>query len=484
MVLRLVSSVGREVFLVCLLANLSACSTPVRMPDPSRPPFSLADVPFVKADPSIDGKATTKPEWEAATRLPDIFFTGPVARAGFYYFESVENWKATSVRTGAEAVYPGHTFVVAHDIVGSPDPKNSLHRFQQNNDGDWNSFEFKVAAGKATIWVFDDADETDDKVWLSGAHGLDRSHLIPEGTGENKIIDRGFIARLNDDPSTDVHWFEGKPEPGDAGWNWTDWHHVFGRHSFGKSFQEKGLDTDPEDAVPHEIYEFVAYNALGDPDPDRWCVWYEWITIEIPEMRHPGVFRDGSPRQPTTTAASEVQVRVLRGDYWLHLTPPSFVLEDDPVFRDLIVKQIDTVLETFDQSPEARSELEAARSAFDAALKIGVEGGDPETLFSELDAGYAHFENAKSAGVPRQALGDLEVQVLSAVATIAAQRGMALDATGLAMDDPTLQALYGGLYDFGQQASQIPGKDPKVTPRQAAQFLRPVFEVLSNTASR
>ena len=128
--------------------------------------------------------------------------------------------------------------------IGSGDEKNFLYQFRLDEDWDWNSFEFPTPDGKTTIWVFDGTNETDDTTWLPSSEGLSESPLLAQGSDPDKIEDIGFIARLNEDPSTDVHWKPGMPEPGDPGWVWEDWHWVFGRHTFGQSFQFTGLDTD------------------------------------------------------------------------------------------------------------------------------------------------------------------------------------------------------------------------------------------------
>jgi hypothetical protein len=128
----------------------------------------------------MDGKATNNDEWAKALRLPDSYFFGGTPRSGFYYFESKLDWVATSVTTGAHTKYEGTTIFVAHDIIGSSDPRNPLHQFQVDDSRDWNSFEFQTPAGTVRIWVFDDRNAPDDSSWLPFAEGLDNSRLIPE----------------------------------------------------------------------------------------------------------------------------------------------------------------------------------------------------------------------------------------------------------------------------------------------------------------
>jgi len=164
-----------------LLALLSGCAiVPISRPNPfvHPDPFSLGEAPFVQTDPLMDGKATSREEWANGVRLPDIFYAGPTARAGFYYFESRESWQATSVRTGATMTYPGHTQFIAHDLVGSSDPTSILYHFQLDEDHDWNSFSVVTPSGNVTIWVFDDQDDPDDSDWLPAAEGLDRSRFL------------------------------------------------------------------------------------------------------------------------------------------------------------------------------------------------------------------------------------------------------------------------------------------------------------------
>ena len=177
---------------IAVLGFLATTSLAAITPNPNNPPFNLANIPQTDVDPYMDGKATDNPEWLRATKLPDSFFFGNAWRSGFYYFEARLNWTATSVQTAASMTYSGTATFVAHDIIGSSDPSNPLHQFQLDEDKDWNSFEFPVPGGKATIWVFNDENDPDDSDWLPYAEGLIDSALIPEGTGADQIDDRGF----------------------------------------------------------------------------------------------------------------------------------------------------------------------------------------------------------------------------------------------------------------------------------------------------
>lgn len=472
-----------------LLALLSGCAiVPISRPNPfvHPDPFSLGEAPFVQTDPLMDGKATSQEEWVNGVRLPDIFYAGPAARAGFYYFESRESWKATSVRTAATTTYPGHTQFIAHDLVGSSDPTSILHRFQLDEDNDWNSFRVVTPSGNVTIWVFDDQDDPDDSDWLPAAEGLDRSRLLTASSG-NQIDDRGFVARLNDDPATDVHWKEGMAEPGDSGWDWDDWYGVFGRHTFGSNFQDAGIDLDPENAIPHEVYEVAAYDPAprdrsvqadgspAPPDKDPWCLWWEWVTIDVKVERKGWAIKDGSRRPATLTTTEELTVPVLRGDFWLHYPPPQFQYDTALSLGDLVTAGLDMVIEQTG-SGGARAQLSNARSAFDAAFDEGLGGGDYDLLFDRLDAAYGHLDAAKEAGVSARSLADIEIQALSVVATFGAEQIMAKDDAGLPIDDPVLQELYGALYEFGEAAREL--SDSERSARSTLDALEPVFRAL------
>ena len=476
-----------------LLALASGCSTsPVSRPNPFvRPdPFALGESPFVDQDPRLEGQATVFEEWAGGVRLPDIFYAGPTARAGFYYFESREAWTATSLRSGASATYPGQTRFIAHDLVGSGDPDSILHPFQVDADNDWNSFNIVTPAGNVMIWVFDDQDDPDDSDWLLGAEGLDRSRLVTAAAG-NRIDDRGFIARLNDDPTTDVQWMEGMDEPGDPGWNWDDWYGVFGRHSFGSSFQDSGIDPDPENAVPHEVYEVAAYDPAprddsvqpdgspAPPDKDPWCIWWEWVSVDVKVKRRVWVIKDGSPTPATLTTTEELKFPVLRGNFWLHFPPPWFRYETALSLGGLVTAGLDQVIEQT-ESLAARTALRSAQAAFAAAFDQGLGGGDYDLLFDQLDAAYGHLDAAKAAGVSPRRLADIEVQALSVVATFGAEQVMARDDAGLSIDDPALQELYGALYEFGEVAREL--SNAERSARGSVDALEPVFRALNRSS--
>ena len=151
-------------------------------PNQNKPFFLPVNIPATDVDPSLDGAATASTEWEDGMVLPDSFFFGDAGRSGFYWFERKNDWNTSPVSDGAGITYEGITLLVAHDIVGSSDPENPLHQFQVDEDRDWNSFEFSVPTGRATIWVFDAVNDTDDSDWLPYAEGLDTSSLISEAS--------------------------------------------------------------------------------------------------------------------------------------------------------------------------------------------------------------------------------------------------------------------------------------------------------------
>ena len=398
------------------------------------------------------------------------------------------SWKATSVRTGATTTYPGQTQFIAHDLVGSSDPTSVLNHFQLDEDHDWNSFELNTPTGNVTIWVFDDQDDPDDSDWLLSAEGLDRSPLLAASSA-NRIDDRGFVARLNGDPATDVHWKEGMDEPGDPGWDWDAWHGVFGRHRFGSSFQDTGIDPDPENAVPHELYEVCAYDPAprdrsvqpdgspAPPDEDPWCLWWEWVTVEVKEERQGWVIKDGARRRATLTTTEEIKVPVLRGDFWLHSPPALFRYDSALSLGDLVTLGLDSVMEQSELSEKARAELGGARAAFDAAFQKGLGGGDYGLLFEQLDAAFGHLQVAKEAGVSARSLADIEIQALSVVATFGAEQVMARDDAGLSVDDEALRELYGALYEFGESAREASVSERSA--RSTMDALEPVFRALN-----
>ncbi len=251
-----------------------------------------ADAPFVTVDPRVDGAASfatgaaTPDEWGDALRTSDSFLdpaTGTTP-GGTFYHEEKDSWTATSA-SGNSATYPGTTYFVAHDIWGAA--TGLFASFRVNDLGDWNSVEVETPNGStrevwcfggflgntpphATVAPFEDVDEPDDGTWITDAGGLMSSALIPEVGGPNLIDDRGFIVRLNGDPSTDRHWFPGMPEPGDPGWDWNAFYGCFARAGFNQTFQSTEIDPVAAHAADHEVYEWCFHDApaiLPTPSP-------------------------------------------------------------------------------------------------------------------------------------------------------------------------------------------------------------------------
>lgn len=221
-------------------------------------------------DPTIwDGAATDWNEWGWAARFPNWFNDGTYPNAGFFYDHHKHGWQATSSSANT-AFYPGVAYFLAHDIEGEPAP-SPFEMFRQRNDNDWNVAEFTAQDINVKCWIFGGDDAENDTAWIKLSDGLQDSDLIPEGPGTNLINDAeaSFIVRVYDDPTTDVHWFPGLPEPGDPDWDWADWYGVFGSYGFNNSFYTTGLDTRPGYEGDNEVYEWVFY--WGHPDEDT--VW-------------------------------------------------------------------------------------------------------------------------------------------------------------------------------------------------------------------
>ncbi len=418
-----------------LLAALCAHSAAQLTPNQDKPFFLPVNLPATDADPVMDGKATDAPEWADGMRLPDSFFFGDAGRSGFYWFERKEDWNAIPPATlsadGLGITYPGMTVFVAHDIVGSADPENPLHQFQLDEDRDWNSFDFPVSTGMAKIWVFDGVNDADDSDWLPFSEGLDESSLIPEGTAPDLIDDRGFIARLNDDPSTDVHWFEGDPEPGDAGWDWEAHHFVFGRRTFGQSFQDVGLDPDPENAVDHEVYEACSYRPDFDgDDPPPFCLWWELTEEEEVEIKDVLVMKDGTPTKAKVKVTTKKTVPILKGQWWLHWW-------DDQVFGIGVpnVTTLVTLLGT-EMNAAAQGAPEAAQQDIQFAISfLGsflflLDAQQYDDAFQVLKFARIHQGRAEKKGLPKLAWLHARVHAISIAYYILVLQFMQLDAFG------------------------------------------------------
>jgi hypothetical protein len=319
--------------------------------------------------------------------------------------------------------------------------------------------------------------------------------LIPEGIAPNLIDDRGFIARLNDDPTTDVHWFPGMPEPGDPGWDWAAWHYVFGRHTFGRSFQAVALDTDPKNAVGHEVYEFCSYQPNWKhpparrpghrpppppplPPPPRWCIWWDTINVSVLHSENVIVIADGRPVKATLTTTETVKVPVLRGQFWLHFWDPATFQSGVPSIDEqakFIESRLSVVLEGAPNAAksalaeaikyfqQAHSELRSARYA--GALKS----------FTRMSVA---IKNARKLGTDPLQLINIEMQILSLVSTEANYAVMNLDARS-ALEDKNLKNAYMGLYEFGQTVSKGKDKGLKFEAIKATSGLKAVFDAVT-----
>jgi hypothetical protein len=456
-------------------------------PSPSKPVFLPVNVPFTDEDPVMDGMATSRQEWDKAFRIPDSFFFGAAWRAGYYYFQSRMNWTAESVGSGSTLSYPGQTTFVAHDIIGSADEKNFLHQFRVDEETDWNSFEFPVPGGMATIWVFDAHDELDDSKWILSSEGLHLSSLIPEGQGENLLDDRGFIARLNDDPETDVHWLPGMPEPGDRAWVWEDWHWVFGRRTFGKSFQDQRIDTDPENNVDHEVYEFCAYNPKwtreGDPPPPPpWCIWWSSITVTTWRPAWMTVIKDGIARRVKVKVAQKKKVPILKGQFWLHFWPPEFPVGTPPIGEQINLVMLGLEGLYADASEKAAENLSKAIDAFSKACFTGLMGGCRVTLFREMKNFYKFLGKAKKAGIKPEDTIDTEMQALTLVGDTALGFMIELDMAGGTIENKNLLKASKGLYGFGKTLRKVGQKGLKSKPGAAVGKLKKVFKALDKAS--
>lgn len=437
-------------------------------PSPSQPFFLPAEMPAVGVDPLLDGRASDNPEWADGMRLPDAFFFGAQSRSGFYWFERKLDWHAVplaGLADGAGITYPGQTLFIAHDIIGSSDPANPLHQFQVDEDRDWNSFDFPVPGGRATIWVFDGLDDADDSDWLPFAEGLDGSALIPEGTAPNLLDDRGFIARLNDDPSSDVHWFPGDPEPGTAGWDWADWHWVFGRRSFGQSFQDVLLDTDPENAVDHEVYEACAYRPDQDPEgePPPWCLWWDVQSETEIEVLDTVIMKDGVPTKAKVKVPKTKLVPILKGQWWLHQWDENLLglgVPDPAVLAFFIQGQLNQAAQASDPPEKALQDVDFAIGFLTNAM-FSALAQEWNNAWLMLKFARIHEGRALKKGFDPLAWVQARMLVVSFFYWTVARHWMELDGgleslagdgapAGLPADDPGLLKASRGLYGFGK----------------------------------
>ncbi len=297
--------------------------------------------PETPHDPTIwDGKATNWEEWAWAGRFPNWFNDGEYPNAGFFYHEHKHGWQAVS-SSGHTAFYPGIVYFLAHDIEGEPPPSN-LSMFRQRDENDWNVAEYTFEGINVKAWVFGGDDSENDTAWIKLSDGLQNSHLIPEVGGNNLIDDAetSFIVRVYDDPTTDVHWFPGDPEPGDPGWDWSDYYGVFASYGFNNSFFTTGLDPRAGYEGSNEVYEWAFYwGHPGDevhPEPD---------TVFLPQGPAPPVL-DSLDILVVVIDPPKDTIVYIAPNWWIHFWPPiewpPYKVDCFPS-QDVFIEQNDTV---------------------------------------------------------------------------------------------------------------------------------------------
>lgn len=187
-------------------------------------------IPYPPAliDPTVDGAFTNADEYRGAFSFPNM------QGDGTFYTQHRSNWAPP----GGSVTYPGITLFTMHDIWG----------YTTQDLADYNIFQGTWAGQTATIWVFANDDELNDALWIGNS-----------GLGYASIDDRGFVARLNNNPATDYHWFPGDPVPGDPAWNWNNAYGLFGAAGFNNSAFSLGYRGGPN--TPNEVYEFAFYGA-------------------------------------------------------------------------------------------------------------------------------------------------------------------------------------------------------------------------------
>jgi hypothetical protein len=300
---------------------------------------------------------------------------------------------------------------------------------------------------------------------------------------------------VNDDPSTDVHWFPGMPEPGDPGWDWAAWHYVFGRRTFGQSFQATGLDRDPKDAVDHQVYEFCSYQPNWkkerpkkkprpskkwppSPGPAHWCIWWETINVRIPHSENVVVLVDGRPVKATLTGTLPGQISVLRGQFWLHFWNPAIFPTGDPTVQAQAAFIEERLSEVMEDAPEkSEAALQKSIDSFGQACTALSGGRYPEALGSFARMGTA-IKNARRLGVDPLALIDTEMQVLSLVSTEASKAVMQLDASTTFRNRSLVKA-YMELYKFGRAVAIGREKGFGFQAISMVWRLKPVFEAVT-----
>jgi len=200
-------------------------------------PFDYSKMP-AGVFPRIDGAVTSADEWVSATHKDNSM------KVGTYHAEYQRDWQATSASADT-ATYAGVTAFILHD----------LWAYETSELADYNTFTFGFGGQTLTAWIFAGGDEANDATWINNS-----------GLGVAAIDDRGFVVRLNNDPTTDKHWLPGDAEPGDAAWAWGDYYGLFGKAGFNDSAFASGLQKSRAGLKPNEVYEVAFYGgAPGAP---------------------------------------------------------------------------------------------------------------------------------------------------------------------------------------------------------------------------
>ncbi len=268
-------------------------------------------------DPVIwDGAATSWQEWAWASRYPNWFNDGLYPNAGFFYDQHKQGWQATS-SSGNTAYYPGIVYFFAHDIEGEP-PPSVFYMFRQRDDNDWNVAEYTFQGLNVKCWVFGGDDAQVDTGWIKLTDGLEDSYLIPEVGGDNLLNDteKSFIVRFNNDPSTDVHWFPGDPEPGDPNWDWSQWYGCFASYGFNNSFYTTGIDPRPGYESDNEVYEWAFY--WGHPGDEN----YPPDIVNLPGIGPAPPVLDSLEILKVIVDPPKDTIVFRAPDWWIHFMPP------------------------------------------------------------------------------------------------------------------------------------------------------------------
>lgn len=203
-----------------------------------------AQYPVTRANPKIDGQFTNSQEWASARTQVRTF---PRGSEGTWYYQSRSNWRATSSK-GSTATIGGLTIFTLHDIWSSTTQEES----------DYNTFQLRFPNNRfsndlVTVWIFMGEDAKDDS-WIRNTRIGDNPRY------RNGIDDRGFLVRLNNDPTTDRLWVPGNPEPGDPDWNGADYHYVFAKATFNDTGRTVQGDTRYNPKGNNEVYELALMN--------------------------------------------------------------------------------------------------------------------------------------------------------------------------------------------------------------------------------